>query len=90
MSVAPVYLDGPLEGQVYVVKQSEIDTGQIIIPAADRLDDLSATAMPVVYTVTRVQVFGQVVVVASTAGGMPTLETLFERLISDQARAAAE
>jgi hypothetical protein len=79
----PVYLDGPLEGrQDHPVPQAEIDTGQIVVQRAGM--------PPVVYTVTRVQVFGKILVVASEKGGLPAQELLFERLVTAQGQAAAE
>jgi hypothetical protein len=79
----PMYLDGPLEGHDYPVTPEQLEGGQIVV-------DMQTGLPPVVYTITRVQVFGRVLVVASTLGGMPTLETLFGKLISERAQAAAE
>jgi hypothetical protein len=78
---SPVWLDGPLEGQDHSVSEDAIEQG--IYRAGPDL----ATE---VYTFTRVQVFGRVVVVASVAGGIPQMSQLFDALTSVAAQAAAE
>lgn len=78
---SPVYLDGPLAGTEHQVPESVIEQG--VYRAGPDL----ATE---VYTFTRVQLLGRVVVVASTAGGIPQMHMLFDALASDAAKAAAE
>ncbi len=81
----PVYLDGPLKDQHYPVSQSVIDDGQITVTPDSPLFDSQ-----VIYTISRVGLFDRVIVVASVAGGIPSLALLFENLASDRAQAAAE
>jgi hypothetical protein len=81
----PVFLDGPLAGQDFPVTQAVIDDGQITVTP-----DSPLSAGQVIYTISRIGVFGRVIVVASVAGGIPSLALLFEHLVSDRARAAAE
>jgi len=80
----PVFLDGPLEGMTRDVHPSQLDEGQVTIPASSPLDQ------PYIYNVTKVGVFGREVAVLSVKGGVPTLELLFEQLMNSAAKAAAE
>ena len=81
--LSPVFLDGPMTGQNFPITEAMVEGGQILCqPDLDKDPDI--------YTLTRVGVFGRVVVVASVQGGMPTLETLFAHLISSAGQAAAE
>jgi hypothetical protein len=81
--LSPVFIDGPMKGQNFPITQGMVEGGQILCqPDLDK--------DPTIYTLTRVGVFGRVVVVASTAGGMPQLGSLFEHLISPAGQEAAE
>ena len=77
-----VYLDGPLEGTDHLASQAEIEEGQVIWtgPGGNQ----------VIYTISRVGLYGRVVVVASSRNRIPRPSELFEHLLSGQAKAAAE
>ncbi len=80
--VSPVFLDGPLEGTDHPASQAEIEEGQVIWtePGGNQ----------VIYTISRVGLYGRVVVVASSRNRIPRPSELFGHLLSDQAKAAAE
>jgi hypothetical protein len=76
--ITPVWLDGSLKGQVHEVSEQAVQEGSYPVTPQE------------VYTFTRVQLLGRVVVVASVRGGIPQMDLLFDRLTSPAAQAAAE
>jgi hypothetical protein len=80
-AVVPVWLDGPLEGKTISVPASLVEQGNMA-----HADEGSS----VVYTFTRVALFGHIVVVASVSHGIPDQESLYQALTNERARQAAE
>ena len=76
-----VYIDGPLEGTDHPASQAEIEEGQVIWtePGGEKI----------IYPISRVGLYGRVVVVASARNRIPRPAELFGHLLSDQAKAAA-
>lgn len=82
-TVAPVFLDGPLEGGAPVrISAEEVEQGIYAVR------DPAASDTQVVYTFTKVAMFGSLVVVASVGTSIPGQGLLWKYLLSDAAKAA--